>query len=145
MDHNLLNEFAPRLESKVVKGEDGTLKTVKPKVTADAFLRRETVEALFVAEQARLACQAAFTRGATHRQRKEFFRLLDGLAYRFAMIWALRHAGEQVPDDLAAEIHGHLDDGSQFFEFLWDWTSGYGIDPERVVQAARGHAGSEAA
>lgn len=55
----------------------------------------------------------------------------------FLLREALAHLGPVTTDGIARELWEAWDDGSSLGEFLWEWLTEYGIDPESVTAPTR--------
>lgn len=61
------------------------------------------------------------------------------LVNEYGVVWLLKFLGDfhkDVADDAAREVWAEWEDGSGIHEWLWEWLTGWGIDPAQVAEIA---------
>lgn len=129
MSTNPLDEFAP--PARMVD-----------EVTAASLIRYEAVHAFAQEIKASKLGMAAFDHPSGEKPDPELMRRYTDavhlLAFRFAVVFLLKAIAEHLPekaDEVAQCLQSMLMDGGCMPEFLHDWLSEAGVDPERVIQA----------
>src|SRR5690349_9292303 len=96
--------------------------------------RSEDVTADGLAKHLAVAAQRDFraTQDAAEIDKNQMARFV----YEWGIVYLLREAqeraGVRVADDLARGLWENWNDGSGLGEWLWEWLTEYGIDPEAV-------------
>lgn len=94
-------------------------------VTAEGLIRHLAVQAYRT--NARIMSAAGI-------DRNEMARFVYEFGCTFLLREALAHLGPVDADRIARELWEMWDDGSGLGEFLHEWLTGSGIDPEQVTQ-----------
>lgn len=125
MTANPLDEFGPY----PVSGE----------VTAEKLLRYETVAAYVQEIYTHDLLKDAYPTEPGSPEWQRYLESATTLAARFGLAFLLRQVIEHIPghaDDIADRLHGMWLDGGCIPEFLHDWLTEAGIDPDQVAHAA---------
>lgn len=116
-----INEFAPYPQSD----ED---------VTADSIARSNAVSAF-----ARQALIDELMNDTSRKGQRIYMSEIGTLVNQYGVVFLLRELAEVDPeraDKAAKRLYGDWEDGGSVGEWLWEWLSGYGIDPGEVSRAA---------
>jgi hypothetical protein len=110
-------------------------------VTAETLLKHLTVCASAREHETGRLAQKALANDPTAEDVRRYSESFEVLAARFGVVFLLRQIQQQSSQDWADEVARHLwslwQDGGSIPEFLWDWTAGYGIDPEQLETLAK--------
>lgn len=73
---------------------------------------------------------------ATNDQQRQSMGQLVNLYGVVSTLRAFHEAAPDAADKAAADLWTAWDAGDSLGEWLWEWLSGWGIDPDRVIEAA---------
>lgn len=94
-------------------------------VTAEGLARHMAVQA----QRSNMKIMAA-----ADMNRDAMARFVYEWSTTFLLREALAHLGPVTADEIARELWEALEDGSSLGEFLWEWLTEYGINPEQVTR-----------
>lgn len=111
--------------------DEVTITALAKHITADTYARLLTAHEMG---------KTAFRRKADPAEMAAYAAAMNHVADSFAVASLLCVIAEQLPgqaDEIAADLWEEWDAGDSFAELLHGWLAGYGIDPERIIQAVK--------
>lgn len=111
-------------------------------VTLDGIARHEAVHAFMLMREAADRAHRMFAAGGsrvpTVMQITRYAAVAREAKARFLVTLLLRAVAEHAPEaaeEIAKDVYRAQQGVDDCTDFVWHWLRGYGIDPERVVEA----------